>query len=227
MSEPSTIRNAVTLLRKLYGKPPLPFSTDPFELIVYENVAYLASDEKRAAAFAALRRDVGVTPRAILKAPTAALVKACRAGGIHPERRAERLQRIAEIVISRFDGDLRAVLRMPYEEARKALQRFPAIGEPGADKILLFCGGHPVLAPESNGLRVLTRLGFAQEQSSYGATYRAALAALGREARLDRRFLVEAHLLLRRHGQELCRRSRPECPSCPLRANCVYFQRMF
>jgi endonuclease-3 len=222
----SRFRTAIAALRKLYGKPPIPFSSDPFELIVYENIAYLASDEKRAAAFAALRRDVSVTPRAVLKASNEALVKACRVGGIYPERRAERLRRSAEIVVERYDGDLRSVLRLPYEEARKALQRFPSIGEPGADKILLFCGGHAVLAPESNGLRVLTRLGIAREESSYGATYRAALAAVARGSRLDGRFLRAAHFLLRRHGQELCRRSRPECPSCPLRVDCDYFNRI-
>jgi hypothetical protein len=137
----SRFRADIAELRSLYGKPAPPFSTDPFELVVYENIAYLASDEKRGDAFAALRRDVGVTPRAILKAKMAALVGACRVGGIYPERRAERLRRCAEIVVSRFEGDLRSVLRLPYEEARKALQRFPAIGEPGADKILLFSGG--------------------------------------------------------------------------------------
>jgi endonuclease-3 len=223
---PLRFRDAIAALRRLYGKPPPPFSTDSFELIVYENIAYLASDEKRAAAFESLRRDVGVTPRAILKASNAQLVRACRVGGIYPERRAERLRRSAEIIVSRFDGDLRTVLRLPYSEARKALQRFPAIGEPGADKILLFCGGHPVVAPESNGLRVLTRLGFVREESSYGATYRAALASIGSEAGRDRRFLIAAHSLLRRHGQELCRRSRPECPMCPLRARCDYYIRI-
>jgi endonuclease III len=219
----SRFRAAIAALRRLYGKPAPPFSTDPFELVVYENIAYLASDEKRGEAFASLCRDVGVTPRAILKASMAALVGACRVGGIYPERRAERLRRSAEIVVSRFDGDLRPVLRLPYEKARKALQRFPAIGEPGADKILLFCGGHPVVAPESNGLRVLVRLGFVREGSSYGATYRAALASVASEAGRDRRFLIAAHSLLRRHGQELCRRTRPECPTCPLRARCDYY----
>jgi endonuclease III len=219
-------RDTIAALRRLYGKPPPPFSTDPFELIVYENIAYLASDEKRGEAFASLRRDVGVTPRAILKASNTQLARACRIGGIYPERRAERLRRSAEIVVSRFDGDLRSVLRLPQKEARKALQRFPTIGEPGADKILLFCGGHPVVAPESNGLRVLVRLGFVHEESSYGATYRAALASIASEAGRDRRFLIAAHLLLRRHGQELCRRSRPDCPMCPLRARCDYYHRI-
>jgi endonuclease III len=37
--------------------------------------------------------------------------------------------------------------------------------------------------------------------------------------------LIQAHLLLRRHGQELCRRSEPTCDNCPLAADCEYCQR--
>lgn len=218
-------RDAISALRVYYGAPKPPVSTDPFELVLNENLAYLVSDEKRLAALDALRRDVGTTPRAILGATMAALVRVCRIGGIYPELRAERLRRSAEIVVAEFDGDLRNVLRLPVAEARKALKRFPAIGEPGADKILLFTGTYPVLAPDSNGLRVLTRLGLAREERSYSATYRLALAAIAPESGKDCRRLVTAHLLLRRHGQELCRRSRPQCERCPLRARCDYYGR--
>jgi len=222
---PPRFREAVAALRAHYGKPAPPISTDPFALIVYESIAYLVSDEKRDLAFDTLRRDACVTPRAVLKARMAILVEACRIGGIHPERRAERIRLCAEIVISEFDGDLRTVLQLPYKDARKALCRLPGIGEPGADKILLFCGSYPVLAPESNGLRVLTRLGFTEDKPSYAATYRSALAAIEDEAGDDCARLTVAHQLLRRHGRELCRRSQPLCPQCPLRSGCDYAAR--
>ena len=34
--------------------------------------------------------------------------------------------------------------------------------------------------------------------------------------------LVIAHLLLQRHGQELYRRSEPDCPACPVRIGCAF-----
>jgi hypothetical protein len=49
--------------------------------------------------------------------------------------------------------DLGAVLDRPQADAIRALKKFPAIGEPGAEKILLFAGKAPILALESNGLR--------------------------------------------------------------------------
>src|ERR1039458_5911517 len=50
--------------------------------------------------------------------------------------------------------------------------QFPMIGEPGAEKILMFSGVLGVLALESNGLRALVRLGFGEDRKSYSATYK-------------------------------------------------------
>ena len=59
-----TFSKLVDKLQQHYGSPAPPPSTDPLELIIWENIAYLASDERRAAAFAALKRDIGTRPGA-------------------------------------------------------------------------------------------------------------------------------------------------------------------
>ena len=82
----------------------------------------------------------------------------------------------------------------------------------------MFAGKYPVLGLESNGLRVLLRLGFAREQKNYAASYRAVQNVLSNQLLEDCESLVAAHQLLRRHGQELCKRSRPLCDECPLQA---------
>ena len=97
------------------------------------------------------------------------------------------------------------------------------IGEPGAEKILLFARSHAVLGLESNGVRVLTRLGVVQEAKSYSATYRAVQSFVAPFAERGFDWLIRAHQLLRRHGQELCRRSQPLCERCPLTDTCAYF----
>jgi len=79
-----------------------------------------------------------------------------------------------------------------------------------------------VLGLESNGLRVLLRLGFAEEQKSYAASYRAIKQALSGQLPSDCKWLTGAHQLLRKHGQELCKRSRPLCNECPLKDSCAY-----
>jgi endonuclease-3 len=65
--------------------------------------------------------------------------------------------------VEEFGGDLGAALRAAPGKARRALRSFPGIGEPGAEKILLFSGRQARLAPESNGLRVLVRLGLVRD----------------------------------------------------------------
>lgn len=213
----------IAALEAHYGRPLPPKIADPLGLIIYENIAYLVSDEKREAAFDALRKHVGLEPVQILAASTEQLVNILQLGGVHPELRAARLKEIAQIVLYDFDGDLNQALELDLPQARKALQKFPAIGAPGAEKILLFTKTHAVLALESNGLRVLVRLGFGEERKNYAATYKSVQEALKDQAGGDFDFLLGAHQLLRRHGKELCRTNNPACEICPLKLSCAYF----
>lgn len=212
-------------LEKFYGQPKAPKITDALELILLENVAYLADDQKRAAAFAALKKEIGTRPAQILKASQQQLESITRMGGIVPELRARRLRQIAELVQFIFKNDLDAELTKPLPQAKKALKRFPTIGDPGAEKILMLTRSYPALALESNGLRVLLRLGYAEEKKSYSASYRGVQQALAELLPAGYDALIAAHQLLRQHGQELCKRTRPLCEAgCPLTAECRYFQ---
>jgi endonuclease III len=224
VSERPSLTAVIKALQKLYGQPKPPQIKDPLELILWENVAYLVDDEKRAAAFTVLKKKVGTSAPQILKAQDAQLTEATRLGGMLPEMRAQRLREIAEIAHWVFKDDLKSVLKKPLAEAKKALKKFPSVGDPGAEKILMMTRSHPVLALESNGLRVLVRVGFAEEKKSYSATYRAVQAALQTQLPSDYDTLIAAHQLLRQHGQELCKRSQPLCDDCPLQKQCHYFQ---
>ena len=96
------------------------------------------------------------------------------------------------------------------------------IGEPGAEKILLFLRRQPFLAPESNGLRVLVRLGVCPEGMSYTATYAAAREVAQQAPGDDFDLLLTARYCLRRHGKEICRRKTPRCGACALNGVCPF-----
>ena len=219
------LRGIVAALRRLYGRPKPPAVRDPFEQILWENLAYLATDERRAAAWKDFKAAVGTKPADVLRASRATLLEAGRAG-ILPGNSAEKLVESATIAAEEFGGDLKPLLKRPLDEAKKALRKFPSIGEPGAEKILLLAGSHPVLALDSNGLRVLLRLGFGREEKSYAKTYRSVQDALAPGLPLDTAFLAEAHQLLRRHGQELCKTNHPKCELCPLKKECAYYRKL-
>jgi len=141
---------------------------------------------------------------------------------MHPEDRVATLIRIAEIAVAEAEGDLRQVLAGPLPRAREILRMFPGVKEPIAEKILLFTRTHPSLVLESNGLRVLLRLGFGEEKRGYDATLQAVREAVGDQLGDDYALLMEAHILLRRHGREICRRG-PACGECPLTSVCLHY----
>lgn len=214
----------ISQLAKHYGAPRPPVTADPFELVLFENIAYLVSDEKREQAFALLRKRVGTRPHEIMAASNEDILPATKLGGMQPEQRIARLREIALIAINEFDGDIKRALKLPLSQAKKALRKFPGIGDPGAEKILLFTRAYPVLGLDSNGLRVLLRLGFGEEKKNYTTTYRSVQEAIEPQLIQDYGWLINAHLLLRKHGKELCKTSAPVCEKCPLKKSCAYFK---
>jgi endonuclease III len=221
---PKSFLKLIEELLRFYGRPEPPRVTDPLGMILLDNVAYLLSDDRRELAFNALRERVGLTPPEILMAHEETLLEVAHLGGMHPAARVEKLRRIAQIALQEFDGDFGKVLKRPPAQAKKALKKFPGIGDPGAEKILLFSRTHPILALDSNGLRVLLRLGYGEEHKSYSSTYRSPQEAVEGEMNKDFDWLIAAHQLLRRHGQELCKTARPLCSRCPLKSSCRYYQ---
>jgi hypothetical protein len=91
----------------------------------------------------ALRDSVGFEPASILAASDEEL--AVVVAGPRPADRIERLRRCAELHI-----------------AGASWRDYPGIGRPGAQRIELFTGERAVLALDSNGLRVLYRIGYGE-----------------------------------------------------------------
>jgi hypothetical protein len=113
-----TFSKLVDRLQQHYGLPAPPPSTDPLELIIWENIAYLASDVRRAEAFATLKRSIGTRPEQILAAKHSAPAAIGKAG-ILPDVGAEKLLSIAKIAFEEFDSDLCSVSRSHCPKRRK------------------------------------------------------------------------------------------------------------
>lgn len=207
-------------LRQQHGPLSPPPAHNAFELVLWEKVAYLASDERRAAVFAQLRSRVGLTPDAILAANRTTIIEILAQGGMSAVERASNVIATAELIIGEFEGSLDDICAASLADAKKQLKRIRGIADPGAEKILLLTRTHPVLGLDSNGLRVLTRLGYGTATKSYAATYRSATASAMAELGTDFEPLIDAHLELRRHGQTVCKTTSPRCGACVLRNDC-------
>jgi endonuclease-3 len=134
-----------------------------------------------------------------------------------------------------FGGDLKWSLKklLQHEKrsagkglrlAKNALKEFPVIGEPGTDKILLFARLAPLTAVPSVCVAVPQRILFGAEDKNYASGYRAAQEEMAAQLRQKFEARQRAYLLRKRHGQEICKRTKPKCEICPVSGKCAYFQ---
>jgi endonuclease III len=231
---PRKLTQILDALENSYGSQKLAGPSDPYQMMVFLNCGYPASDAKCAKGFEALKREIGVEPKKVLGVSKAKLAKVMRPSVIMPAVCAERLKEIARRVKGEYKGDLIAVLKQRLSEAKepekgvkaakKVLQEFPVIGEPSAEKILLFSGLAPITAVPSAFVDVPIRMFVGEPGKNYATDYKAAREILDSELARTFEARQRAYLLLKKHGQEICKRSKPKCEICPLTAECAYLQ---
>jgi endonuclease III len=217
-----TIPELLNQLEEFYGKQEACWPSDPYLFLLWWYCGYPASDASCSKGWKELTRTIGTDPDAILAADPARLSAALKAGGMLPELRAARTKEVAARIKNEFAGDLRSSLAGPITKIRKVLKSFPSIADPGADRILLFAKIQPVAAVPSNCTAVLERIQNGREKKNYNASYREGQRMLDLEVPVTFDARVRAYLLLKRHGQELCKRTKPKCELCPLRAACAF-----
>jgi endonuclease III len=218
-----TLLGLLDKLEEFHGKQQPDWPVEPYDFIVWWHCGYPASDQTCAKGWNNLRRDVGIEPQQLLKASPKRLASALRAGGMVPELRALRLKEIAMRVQDQLGGDLRSVLNGPISEVRKTLKKFPGIADPGADRVLLFAGLAPTAAVPSNCPHVLSRLLRGSEAVNYSKDYRDGQGAIASEVSETFAARTRAYLIVKRHGQEICKRTKPKCIECPVSSHCAYF----
>jgi endonuclease III len=219
---PLTLPRLLDELERYYGKQAASWPVDPYAFIVWWQCGYPPSDTACAKGWEKLTSAVDIEPQAILQASASKLAALLKSGGLVPQLRAQRLKEIAKRVRNELGGDLPAALRGPLAEARKVLKKFPGIADPGADRILLFAGIAPIAAVPSNCPQVISRILHARERENYRANYREAQEAIAAQVPQTCAARRRAYLLLRRHGQELCKRTQPLCEKCPIRVACLF-----
>jgi endonuclease III len=222
---PIHIPDLLDKLERFYGKQEPRWPVDPYEFIVWWHCGYPASDAACTKGWDKLKTQVGIEPDNLLAATPSKLAIALKPGGMVPELRALRLKEVAIREKDKLGGDLHAALIGPISEARKTLKKFPGIADPGADRILLFAAIAPVAAIPSNGTQVLVRILSGREHEKYAVDYREAQQAIAMEvpATFDAR--TRAYLLVKHHGQEICKRTNPKCEECPVNSSCLFFSR--
>jgi endonuclease III len=218
-----SLSQQLDVLGRLHGRQQPLWPLDPYRFLIWWHCGYPPSDAACARGWTELTALLDPAPAALAAADERRLARALKSGGLVPEVRAGRIRHIAATVMTEFGGDLGQALRaLAPPQARRILKRFPGIGDPGADRIILFAALAPLAAVPSNATQVAVRLRHGASLGSYPQDYRAGQALIEETVAATVAQRQRAFLLLKVHGETVCRRSTPRCDACPLVAGCVY-----
>jgi endonuclease-3 len=208
---------ALATLAKFYGLLPAP-PRDPFILYVWEVLSTHSTPARRDAALAALKRLRALTPDAMWKTPQKKLEEAVVLAGPYLERRVRALRNGVDLF--RRSPSLSAVLRGPMPAARRALKRFPQLGESGAHRMLLLAADHLVLPVDARVNRVGRRLGYGTGSADFRKSARSVQRAISLELPPNVDSFRRTFLYLSHHGAATCTEADPHCHVCPLLRDC-------
>jgi endonuclease-3 len=202
-------------LLEAYGEPrwrrPLPPVAELVSTILSQNTTDLNRDR----AFGALRAAFP-TWEAVRDAPASAVIRAIRPAGL-ANQKGPRLQTVLRAITEeRGRLDLRFLRRLPPNQAADWLMRFKGVGRKTASIVLLFSLGLPAFPVDTHIHRLSGRLGLRPPRASLDQTHDLLARTFPPET------YYAAHLNLIRHGRQVCRARKPDCPACVLRRICPY-----
>ncbi|MCS7172100.1 MAG: endonuclease III [Armatimonadetes bacterium] len=216
---PSLRRRARAIDRRLeafYGPPRIPVPGDPVGVLVRALLSQNTSDRNSDQAFRRLRARFH-TWSGVRDAPPHTVETLIRPAGLSAVR-ARRIQALLRILpVVRGEPSLAFVGDMPVEEAKAWLLGQTGIGPKTAAIVLLFGLGIPAFPVDTHVYRVARRIGLLPAGMSREAAHG------WMEALVPPERYAPFHLLLVRHGRELCRARVPRCGGCPVQESCAFF----
>lgn len=204
------------VLERYYGPPAPRRRSDPLSALIGTILSQHTSDINSHRAYMRLRARFP-SWGAVLDAPVGAVVDAIRPGGLGVLK-ARRIHAVLRRIVSeRGAPTLNFLRRWEGQRARAWLRSLDGVGPKTAAIVLMFALGKRGFAVDTHVYRIGRRMGLIPERLSVEEAH-PWMEALVQPAR-HRPF----HLLLVRHGRELCKASRPRCPLCPVRDLCDFY----
>lgn len=191
----------------------------PFEVVVGAILTQNTNWRNVEKAISALKEAGPLTVRKVLEIERQSLEEQIRPAGFFRQK-AERLQLFAAYLMTRYGGDLSAMLAGPLSEVREELLQCKGVGPETADSILLYAGGRPSFVVDAYTRRLLGRLGLLNGRESYDQIRDLFMTHLPRNSDLFNEF----HALIVEQCKQYCR-VKPLCSECPLQTDCDAFRR--
>jgi len=186
---------------------------NPFRTLVTTIISQNTADRNTVRAFENLSTRFEITPEALANAETSKIEEGLKVAGLY-RNKTRTIKQVSKIILERFQGDLKPILSMPFEEARKTLMGLPGVGPKTADVVLLFCAERPTIPVDTHVNRVSKRLALAPVNGDYEAV-RESLQTL-----YNPKDYLALHVLLILLGRKYCKARNPLCKHCPLNTLC-------
>ena len=211
------MRRVDEVLEGIYGEQERGEAMDPLDSLILTMLSQSTSDHNRDMAWRALKErypDWG----AVVKAPTPALARTIRSGGL-ANQKAARIKETLKWVKDTYGAyDLSALCDMGVEEATEALLALKGVGIKTVYVVLNFTCGHDVFPLDTHIYRILTRLGVVPEKMTREKAHEH-VKGLVPEGKAH-----SMHLNVLQFGRDTCHARNPDCEGCPLRRMCRYEQ---
>lgn len=152
--------------------------------------------------------------KAILDAPDEEMHVLIRPSGYYITK-TRKLKEFARFILERHGGDLERLFALQVGEMREQLLSVWGIGEETADDIILYGAKKPSFVVDSYTKRLLERMGWEIEGTSYGAYQQLFHENLPH----DEYLFNEYHALIDYHVARICKK-KPLCDRCVLAEQC-------
>jgi endonuclease-3 len=209
-------RRLLAILRRLraaYGDPPPPRRLPPLDELILTVLSQNTNDTNRDRAYADLRARFPTWDE-VADVPLPAIARAIRHGGLGPTK-SVRLREILRTLRDRgIPLDERAFARMRSPKLWELLVGLKGVGPKTAACVLLFSLGRPYFPVDTHVHRVARRLGLVPDEAD------AVEAQELLQAAVPAADVYDLHMLLIRHGRDVCVARRPLCSHCPLVGVC-------
>jgi endonuclease-3 len=200
-----------------YGEPMWRPHMDAVSELVSTILSQNTNDVNRDVAFDRLRTQLP-TWEDVRDADTDAVIKAIRPAGLANQKGPRIQEALRLLTRERGELDLDFLADWPVDEAKDWLCSINGVGPKTAAIVLLFALGRPAFPVDTHVHRVTKRLGL------IGPKVSREKAHVELEQIVPEENYYPFHLNLIRHGRRVCSSRNPQCPECPLRDLCDFYQ---
>jgi endonuclease-3 related protein len=194
----------------------------PFEVIIGAILTQQSTWTNVEKALRNLKEANVLTPEGIVSLPLDKLKELIKPSGFFNQK-ADRLRKVSEYLIEKYNGDLDLLFTKDRVNLRKELLELKGIGKETADSIILYAAEKNEFVVDAYTKRIYSRLRLTEEEIDYENLKNHIIREIPDEVLLYQEF----HGLIVLLGKNICRKKNPNCKECPFSSKCEFINKKY